>query len=44
LTREIQQVGVVEQHDEFLEFSGHDDNRILKYVRRRQNKTILDGG
>lgn len=24
LTREIQQVGVVEQHYEFLEFSGHD--------------------
>lgn len=25
LTREIQQVGVIEQHDKLLEFSGHDD-------------------
>lgn len=27
LSREIQQIGVVEEYDEFLEFSGHDDGK-----------------
>lgn len=40
LTREIQQVGVVEQHDEFLEFSGHDGD---VYSSDGQMKW-LDGG
>jgi len=33
LTREIQQVGVIKQHDEFLEFSGHDDFPLTIRVR-----------
>lgn len=44
LTREIQQVGVVEQHDEFLEFSGHDDCQIgIFYISTIYLGTSGDG-